>query len=226
MPRRTKPKPEDIWSLWAIIVHSMTVVMRMMAKSRRQDRINSVLARHFTVMKIMSDPNYRRVSQRPDTRSSSTTEMAYYPEKPQLCLHPDNGENLYTVPAGKFMECLYCGTVWKAEKYPVTVSNKSYSGKPGDLISTQVEAIFWNYHGTRKKPGDKIDRASLAASASSSYVLPSSSARPSHRSRQAGHSEASRRSQSLRRARSPSVEPMGIEEVDTSWERPPNPELP
>ena len=203
-----------------MFVQSLVVVARMFAKSRRQKLADQVLERRFPVMKILTDPAYYTISHRPDTRTGSSTKMAYFPNSSHVCTHPDNGEHIYTVPAGKFMECLYCGTVWKAEKYPVAVN---HGNKKDPNVWINVEAIFWNHHGTRKKPGDKIDRSAPATSASSSYVPRSSSARRSRRSPQAGLSEqAPRRATSVRRAREPSSDSsMKVEEVDSSWERPP-----
>ncbi|CAK0805201.1 unnamed protein product [Prorocentrum cordatum] len=144
----------------------MVVVMRMFAKSRCHKLIDSVLGNRLPVTKALAFPTPRVASYKPDTRTGSSTRMAYFPEDARTRLHPDNGERECTVPAGKFKECLYCGAVWEAEKYPF---------KLGKTQST--EAIFWNLHGTRQTPGAKIDRLSTAASASSPYVPPSSLAR-------------------------------------------------
>ncbi|CAK0890229.1 unnamed protein product, partial [Prorocentrum cordatum] len=123
---------------------AMVVVACMFEKSRRQKLAKSVFERRFPVMKILTDPALREISSLPDTRSGSSTRMAYFPNISQERTHPDSGEHVYTVPAGKFMECLCCGKVWKAAKYPVTVNH-----------GNTTEAIFWNYHGARKKPGDR-----------------------------------------------------------------------
>ncbi|CAK0847483.1 unnamed protein product [Prorocentrum cordatum] len=98
--------------------------------------IDSFLSKQFPAMQILCQDKTVD-SFIPDTRTGSRTKMSCYPDLNKTCCHPTNGEHEYTVPAGRFKECLYCGTVWKGEKYQIRAK----------------DVIFWNLHGTRETPG-------------------------------------------------------------------------
>ncbi|CAK0879960.1 unnamed protein product, partial [Prorocentrum cordatum] len=127
---------EDLRARWAILIQAVFAVITMFDRNQRYKVIDSFLSRQFPAMQILCQDKTVD-SFIPDARTGSRTRMSCYPDLNKTCCHPTNGEHEYTVPAGRFKECLYCGTVWKGEKYQIRAK----------------DVIFWNLHGTRETPG-------------------------------------------------------------------------
>ncbi|CAK0791792.1 unnamed protein product, partial [Prorocentrum cordatum] len=129
----------DVRAQWASLVRAVFVIVRLINRGRRQDIVDRFIKESYA----------------PGAETSSATRMSSYPELARCCLHPKNRGHNYTVPVGRFRECLYCGAIWKAHRHAVKI------GK-----SQLEDAIFRELNGPRRRPGANVDMVLCVASTS------------------------------------------------------------